>query len=39
MGSAAALFAMSRSTIKWPWVLAVSIFLGGVGISGLHYTT
>jgi PAS domain S-box-containing protein len=38
LGSAAALFVLSRTIIGWPWVLAASIFLGGVGISGLHYT-
>ena len=37
LGSAAALFVLSRNTIRWPWVLAASILLGGVGISGLHY--
>jgi two-component system sensor histidine kinase/response regulator len=37
-GSAAALVVLSRRTIGWPWALAGSIFLGGVGISGLHYT-
>jgi two-component system, sensor histidine kinase and response regulator len=38
LGSAAALVVVSRRTIGWPWALAGSIFLGGVGISGLHYT-
>jgi hypothetical protein len=38
IGSAAALFVVSRSTIEWPWAWVASVFLGGVGISGLHYT-
>lgn len=38
IGSAAALLVLSRSKIEWPRVVAASIFLGGVGISGMHYT-
>ncbi|HKI33675.1 MAG TPA: MHYT domain-containing protein [Gemmataceae bacterium] len=38
LGSAGALLVLSRGQIGWPRVLAASIFLGGVGISGLHYT-
>jgi PAS domain S-box-containing protein len=38
LGSAAALSFVSRSKIGWPRAWAGSILLGGVGISGLHYT-
>jgi PAS domain S-box-containing protein len=38
IGSAGALFVLSRTGKGWPRVLAASIFMGGVGISGLHYT-
>jgi len=38
LGSAAALSVVSRSQIGWPRALAASIFLGGGGIAGLHYT-
>ena len=38
MGSAVALSVVSRSTIRWPRALAGSIFLGGIGITGLHHT-
>jgi len=38
MGSALALSVVSRSTIGRPRALAGSIFLGGIGITGLHYT-
>ena len=38
IGSAAALFVVSRGKIGWPRALAASIFMGGVGISGMHYT-
>jgi two-component system sensor histidine kinase/response regulator len=37
LGSAAALFVLSRSNIGWFEVLAASIFMGGVGISCMHY--
>jgi PAS domain S-box-containing protein len=39
IGSGAALLVLSRSKIGWPRALAASLFLGGVGISGLHYTS
>jgi PAS domain S-box-containing protein len=38
LGSAGALLVLSHSRIGWPRALAASIFMGGVGISGLHYT-
>jgi two-component system, sensor histidine kinase and response regulator len=38
IGSAAALSAVSRDKIGWPRVLAASIFMGMVGISGMHFT-
>jgi NO-binding membrane sensor protein with MHYT domain len=38
IGSAAALAVSSRGKIGWPRASAAAIFLGGVGISGLHYT-
>src|SRR5712691_6128393 len=38
LGSAATLFVVRRSTIGWPRAVGASILLGGVGISGLHYT-
>jgi NO-binding membrane sensor protein with MHYT domain len=38
LGSAAALVAVSRNIIGSLRALAASIFLGSVGISGLHYT-
>jgi signal transduction histidine kinase len=37
IGSGAALLVLSRSKIGWPRAVAASIFLGGVGISGMHY--
>jgi len=37
VGSAAALLVLSRGKIRWLRALAASIFLGGVGISLLHY--
>src|SRR2546423_60428 len=39
VGSAAALAVLSRSRVDWPRALAASVLLGGVGISGLHYTS
>ena len=38
VGSGAALLILSRSKINWLRVLAASVFLGGIGVSGLHYT-
>ena len=38
VGSAAALLVVGRGRIRWPRALAGGILLGGVGISGLHYT-
>ena len=38
IGSAATLLVVSQSKIRWPRALAASIFLGAVGISGMHYT-
>lgn len=37
IGSAEALLIVSHRTIGWPRALAASIFMGGPGISGLHY--
>ena len=39
LGSAAALFVVGSDKIGWPRALAASIFLGGVGISCLHFTS
>lgn len=39
IGSGAALLALGRSKIRWPRALIAAIFLGGVGISGMHYTS
>ena len=39
LGSAAALFVVGRDKIGWPRALAASIFLGGVGISCMHFTS
>lgn len=39
IGSAATLFVMSRRKIGWARAVVASILLGGVGISGLHYTS
>ncbi|MGZ5139632.1 MAG: MHYT domain-containing protein [Burkholderiales bacterium] len=38
VGSAAALFVLSSPKIRRPRTFAAAILLGGVGISGLHYT-
>jgi signal transduction histidine kinase len=38
VGSGAALLVLSRGKIGWPRAVVASIFLGGIGISGLHYT-
>jgi len=38
IGCGAALLVVSRHRIGWLRALAASIFFGGVGISGLHYT-
>jgi two-component system sensor histidine kinase/response regulator len=38
VGSAAALVVVSYGTAEWPQAVAASILLGGVGISGMHYT-
>ena len=38
IGSAAALVILSRSKLGWPKALAAGIFMGGVGIPGLHFT-
>jgi PAS domain S-box-containing protein len=37
-GSAAALAVLGRSKIGWGRVMLASILVGGIGISGLHYT-
>jgi NO-binding membrane sensor protein with MHYT domain len=37
IGSGASLLVLSRGRIGWLQILAASIFLGGVGISGLHF--
>src|ERR1700730_11612783 len=37
-GSAAALAVLGRSKIGWGRVILASIVVGGIGISGLHYT-
>ena len=38
MGSAAALAVLSRNKIGWGRAISASILVGGVGISGLHFT-
>ena len=38
VGSAAALVVVSYGNAQWPQAVAASILLGGVGISGMHYT-
>jgi NO-binding membrane sensor protein with MHYT domain len=38
VGSAATLLVMSYGKAGWPQVLTGSILLGGIGISGMHYT-
>src|ERR1700675_2547770 len=38
IGSASALIAVSHSEISWFRTWGAGIFMGGVGISGLHYT-
>lgn len=38
VGSGVAFLILSRNKINWLRVLAASIFLGGIGVSGLHYT-
>jgi len=38
VGSGAAFLVLSRNKINWLRVLAASIFLGGIGVSGLHFT-
>jgi signal transduction histidine kinase len=38
VGSGAAFLVLSRNKINWLRVLAASIFLGGIGVSGMHYT-
>lgn len=38
VGSGAALLVLSRRELSWLRVFAASVFLGGVGVSGLHYT-
>ncbi len=38
IGSGAALFIVSHPKMKWPRGLAGAV-MGGVGISGLHFTT
>jgi NO-binding membrane sensor protein with MHYT domain len=37
-GCAAALWVVSRGALRWRRALAVSVFIGAIGISGLHYT-
>ncbi|HYY58133.1 MAG TPA: MHYT domain-containing protein [Pyrinomonadaceae bacterium] len=37
-GSGAALLVVGRGKIGWPRAVAAGVLLGGVGISGLHYT-
>src|ERR1700676_3071033 len=37
LGSAAALLVLSRGKFSWFEVLAASVFMGGVGISCMHY--
>jgi PAS domain S-box-containing protein len=39
LGSAAALFVLSHKKIGWARILIAGVFLGGIGISGLHYTS
>jgi len=38
VGSGAAFLVLSQNKINWLRVLAASIFLGGIGVSGLHFT-
>lgn len=38
IGSAGALVLLSQRRLGWPRAVAASIVLGGVGISGLHFT-
>jgi PAS domain S-box-containing protein len=38
LGSAGALLVLSHRTIGWPHIVVASVFMGGVGISGLHFT-
>jgi PAS domain S-box-containing protein len=38
VGSGAALLVLSRGDVRWGKVLLASVCMGGVGISGLHYT-
>lgn len=38
VGSGAALLVLSRGDVGWGKVLLASVCMGGVGISGLHYT-
>ncbi len=38
LGSTGALLVLSRTRIGWLQLVAASVFLGGVGITGLHYT-
>jgi PAS domain S-box-containing protein len=38
VGSATALVVVSYGNAQWPQAVAASILLGGVGISGMHYT-
>ena len=38
LGSGAAFLVLSQNKINWLRVLAASIFLGGIGVSGLHFT-
>jgi len=38
VGSGAALYVGGGRNIGWPRVLAAGVLLGGLGISGLHYT-
>lgn len=38
VGSGAAILVLSRGKVGWLRAVVASIFLGGVGISGMHYT-
>jgi signal transduction histidine kinase len=38
VGSGATLLILSRGKLRWPRVFAASVLLGGLGVSGLHYT-
>lgn len=38
VGSGATLLVVGRGKMRWPRALAASIILGGIGISGMHYT-